>query len=165
MAQINDPTKLFEHELGMALGAERKILTMLNKVEGKVQDEQLRQQLSQHRDATEGQIRNIEQAFQALGADATGHHHETAEGLAQESEKMIGMVDEPLVDAVVLSGVAKTEHLEIAMYEDLLTKAQAMGQDEIVPLLQENLEQEQGMLQAAQQQVQQLSQQLASQQI
>jgi ferritin-like metal-binding protein YciE len=64
MPQINDPSKLFEHELGMALGAERKILTMLKQVEGKVQDEQLKQQVVQHRDETEGQIKNIEQAFQ-----------------------------------------------------------------------------------------------------
>ena len=142
MAKINDPVKLFQRELGMALGAERKILTTLKKLEQKAQRDELKQQFSHHREETEGQIRNIEQAFQALGADATGHHHETVEGLATESEKMIEMVDEQLVDGVLLAGAAKTEHLEIAMYRGLITKAEAMGEQDVVALLQENLEQE-----------------------
>lgn len=162
MPQIKDPNKLFEHELGMALGAERKILSMLKKVEGQVQDGELKQQIVQHRDETEGQIRNIEQAFQAIGGNATGHHAEVVDGLQQESEKMIEMVDDALVDAVVLGGVVKTEHLEIAMYEGLITKAEAMGQDDIVALLQENLEQEQRTLQLAEQHAEQLSQRLAT---
>src|SRR2546423_15101692 len=33
MARINDPKKLFHHELGMALGAERKVLATLRKLE------------------------------------------------------------------------------------------------------------------------------------
>jgi ferritin-like metal-binding protein YciE len=75
---------------------------------------------------------------------------------------MIGMVDEQLVDAVILGGVVKTEHLEIAMYEGLITKAEAMGADDVVALLQENLEQEQRTLELAEKQAQQVSQKLAS---
>ena len=163
MAQIKDAQNLFAHELGMALGAEKKILSMLKKVEGQVQDEQLRQAVVQHRGETEGQIRNIEQAFQAIGGDATGHHAEVVDGLQTESEKMIGMVDEPFVDSVVVGGMAKTEHVEIAMYEGLITKAEAMGEQDVVALLQENLEQEQRVLHEVEQLSQRLSKQLASQ--
>lgn len=53
--------------------------------------------------------------------------------------------------------------VEIAMYHGLITKGEAMGQDEVVALLRENLEQEQRVLQLAEQQTQQLSQQLATQ--
>src|SRR5215211_9150914 len=147
----------------MALGAEKKIHTMLGKIEREVQNEELKQRVSDHRAETEGQIRNIEQAFQALGGSATGHHHEAVDGLAQEYDKMIGMVDGPLVDAVILGGAAKTEHLEIAMYEGLITKAEAMGEEDVVALLQENLEQEQRVLREAEQMSQQVSQQLVSQ--
>ncbi len=62
---------------------------------------------------------------------------------------MLGQVDESLYDAVILSGVVETEAHEIAVYDGLITKAQAMGEEDIVALLQENLESEQQTLQKA----------------
>ena len=163
MAQIQDPDKLFEHELGMALGAERKVLSTLKKLEREAQRDELKQQLRHHAGETEQQIKNIERAFEALGGKATGHHHESAEGIATEGEKMIGMVDDQLVDTVILGAAAKTEHVEIAMYEDLITKAEAMGEEDVVSLLQENLEQEQHTLEEVKKASQKLAQQLATQ--
>jgi ferritin-like metal-binding protein YciE len=63
------------------------------------------------------------------------------------------------VDAVILAGAAETEHHEIAVYEGLITDAQAMGKDDIVQLLQQNLEQEQHTLEEVKQAAQQLAQQ------
>ena len=40
-------------------------------------------------------------------------------------------------------GGGPREHHEIAVYEGLITQAEAMGQDDVVRLLRENLEQEQ----------------------
>jgi ferritin-like metal-binding protein YciE len=51
-------------------------------------------------------------------------------------------VDESLVDAVLAAGAAETEHHEIAMYDGLIAMAGKMGQEDVVALLQENLEQE-----------------------
>jgi ferritin-like metal-binding protein YciE len=48
---------------------------------------------------------------------------------------------------VILSGAAETEHHEIAVYEGLITEAEAMGKQDIVQLLSHNLEQEQHTLQ------------------
>ena len=163
MAQIGDPIKLFEHELGMALGAERKVHTMLGKLEQKAQRQEVKELFRHHRAETEGQIKNLEQAFQTLGADATGHHAEVADGLATETEKMIGMVDDQLVDDVIVGAAAKNEHVEIAMYEALLTKAQAIGEQDVVALLQENLEQEQHTLEEVTRFSQQFAQQAAQQ--
>ena len=69
MAQIDDSKKLFEHELGMALGAERKVLATLKKLEKNAQREELKQQFHHHLEETEGQIENIEQAMQTIGAE------------------------------------------------------------------------------------------------
>jgi ferritin-like metal-binding protein YciE len=52
---------------------------------------------------------------------------------------------------VILSGAAETEHHEIAVSEGLITHAQAMSQDEVVHLLQENLEQKQHTLEEVKQ--------------
>jgi ferritin-like metal-binding protein YciE len=162
MAEIGDANKLFEHELGMALGAERKVLATLKKLEHNAQREELKQQFHHHLEETEGQIRNLEQAMQAIGAEG-GHESDAANGIATEGEKLLGKVDEELVDAVLLAAAAKTEHVEIAMYEGLITKAEAMGQDDVVALLEENLEQEQHTLEEVKQASQKLSGELAAQ--
>ena len=163
MAQISDPQKLFEHELGMALGAERKVLTTLRKLEQNAQRQELKQQFHHHLEETEGQIKNLEQAFKALGARGGGHEADSANGIAAEGEKLMGKVDEELIDAVLLGAAAKTEHVEIAMYEGLITKAEAMGADDIVALLEENLEQEKHTLEEVKKASEKLSKELATQ--
>ena len=48
--------------------------------------------------------------------------------------------------AVSAGGATHVEHYEIATYESLLTQAETMGEEDVVALLQENLEQEQATL-------------------
>jgi ferritin-like metal-binding protein YciE len=163
MAQIGDPNKLFEHELGMALGAERKVLTTLRKLERAAQQDELKQQFHHHLEETEGQIKNLEQAFHSLGVRAGAHDADSANGIAVEGEKLMGKVDDELIDAVLLAAAAKTEHVEIAMYEGLITKAEARGADDIVALLEENLEQEKHTLEEVKQAAEKLSKELATQ--
>ena len=162
MAQIGDPKKLFEHELGMALGAERKVLATLKKLESNAQRQELKQQFHHHLEETEGQIENLEQALQAIGAQGA-HESDSANGIATEGEKLMGKVDDELIDAVLLGAAAKTEHVEIAMYEGLITKAEAMGADDVVSLLEENLEQEQHTLEEVKMAAEKLSKELAAQ--
>jgi ferritin-like metal-binding protein YciE len=163
MAQIRDPQKLFEHELGMALGAERKVLTTLRKLERQAQRDELKQQFHHHLEETEGQIRNLEQAMQAIGAQVGSHEADSANGIAVEGEKLIEKVDDQLIDAVLLGAAAKTEHVEIAMYEGLITKAEAMGADDVVSLLEENLDQEKHTLEEVRAASEKLSKELAAQ--
>jgi ferritin-like metal-binding protein YciE len=147
MAQISDPQQLFEYKLGTALGAEKKVLTMLKTMEEKAQAAELKQGFERHREETEGQIRNLERALEAIGGASTAHQDPVANGIAEHAESMLGRVDESLVDAVLAGGAAETEHHEIAAYESLITMAEAMGAEDVVVLLQENLEQEQQTLQ------------------
>ena len=163
MAQISDPQTLFQHELGMALGAERKVLTTLRKLERRANRDELKQQFHHHLEETEGQIRNLEQALEAVGARVGAHDAESANGIAAEGEKLMERVDDELIDAVLLGAAAKTEHVEIAMYEGLITKAEAMGADDVVSLLEENLEQERHTLEEVRAASQELSKELATQ--
>jgi ferritin-like metal-binding protein YciE len=163
MAQISDPQKLFGHELGMALGAERKVLTTLRKLEKRAQRDELKQQFHHHLEETEGQIRNLEQALEAVGERVGAHDADSANGIAAEGEKLMEKVDDQLIDAVLLGAAAKTEHVEIAMYEGLITKAEAMGQEDVVSLLVENLEQEKHTLEEVRAASEKLSRELATQ--
>jgi ferritin-like metal-binding protein YciE len=163
MAQIRDPNKLFEYELGMALGAERKVLTTLRKLERSARRDELKQQFHHHLEETEGQIKNLQRAFESLGGRAGAHDADSANGIAAEAEKLLSKVDDELVDAVLLGAAAKTEHVEIAMYEGLISKAEAMGAGDIVALLEENLEQEKHTLDEVKEAAEKLSRELAMQ--
>jgi ferritin-like metal-binding protein YciE len=147
---IESPRELYVHKLGAALKMEKKIFEdMLPELEEAANDRELKQNLRQHRRETEGHIRNLQQIFRSLGEEPDEQSCPTIDGLAKEGETMLGQVDESLNDAAILSGVVETEAHEIAVYDGLITKAQAMGEEDIVALLQENLESEQQTLQKA----------------
>jgi ferritin-like metal-binding protein YciE len=86
MAEISDPRQLFQHKLGAALTMERTVLAMLQKNEQEARDEKIKQRFAHHREETEGQIRNLEQAFSALGGEPQTQPCPTIDGLKAEAE-------------------------------------------------------------------------------
>jgi ferritin-like metal-binding protein YciE len=159
---VETPRQLFVHKLGAALTMEKKILDMLPELEEAANDRTLKQNLKQHRRETEGHVRNLEQAFRALGESVDEQSCPAIEGLEKEGQSMLGKVDESLNDAVILSGVVETEAHEIAVYDGLITKAEEMGEEDIVALFQENLEQEQATLKKARQATRKLAREQAA---
>src|SRR5919204_6249333 len=157
--RLDNPKELFSYKLGAALKMENTVLEMLGDLEDAAQSDQLKQQFSHHADETRQQISNIEQAFSALGQNPDDSPCPAIEGIEKEGKANIKKADDSLVDAVILSGAAETEHHEIAVYEGLITEAEAMGKQDIVQLLQQNLEQEQHTLDEVKQATQQLAQQ------
>jgi ferritin-like metal-binding protein YciE len=155
--EINDARKLFVHQVGEALNMERTVLTMLKKNEEAAQEPELKRLFGHHRDETEGQIRNLEQAFNALGEKPAGHVCHGMEGMKKEGQDLVDKVAPELLDGAIAGGATHVEHYEIATYRGLITQADAMGQGEVVALLQENLEQEQHTLE----EVERLGQRLA----
>jgi len=158
---IESPRELYIHKLGAALKMENTILEMIPQLEEHANNEQLRQALEHHRQETERHVANVERAIQALGQEPDESPCLAIEGLEKEGQSNLKSVDDSLNDHVIVSGVCETEHHEIAVYEGLITKAEAMGEQDIVALLQENLEQEEAALKIAQQFGQQLAQQTA----
>ena len=146
MAKIESPRELFVHQLGAAYKMENEILGMLEELEQEAQSQKLKQQLSHHRQETKQQVHNLERAFQALGKEAEEQPCPVVEGLQKEGKQNLKQVDDRLNDAVILAGAAQTEAHEIAVYDGLITHAEAMGEDDLVALFQENLEQEQHTL-------------------
>ena len=60
-----------------------------------------------------------------------------------------------------LGGASKTEYYEIASYKGLIEKANLLGEKSCVPLLQENLQQEEAMAKKVEQISQTLGKQMA----
>jgi ferritin-like metal-binding protein YciE len=162
-ATIESPQQLFTHKLGAALTMEETILEMLEKLEQEAQDAQLKRNLRQHHQETQQHVQNLQRCFDALGEPADDKPCPAIEGLEKEGEQMISQVSDDLVESVILSGVIETEHHEIAVYDGLIIEAEGMGEDDVVALLTENLEQEDQTLNKAIKAAEQLAQKQAKQ--
>jgi ferritin-like metal-binding protein YciE len=148
--RIETPRELYVHKLGAALTMENTILDMLPQLEEEANDTQLKQALREHHQQTQRHVANLEQAFQALGEEVDDSSCPTIEGLEKEGHANLKMVDDRLNDHVIVSGVTETEHHEIAVYEGLIESAGAMGENQVVSLLEQNLQDEQAALEKAQ---------------
>jgi ferritin-like metal-binding protein YciE len=154
---IESPRELFTHKLGAALTMEQKVLGMLPQLEEASTRSELKERFRHHATETEQQIRNLEQIFHTIGAEVDDKPCPAIEGLEKEGQTMLKQTDERLVDVVVLGAAAETEHHEIAVYEGLIAQAEALGEQDVVPLLQENLEIEQHTLDEVKRSMQQVA--------
>lgn len=104
----------------------------------------LRAGLEAHIAETEGQIDVLKRVFESLGMKAKRIKCDVAEGLVEESEKMMEEArNRPaILDVVIGSAIAKVEHDEIASYRGLVAIAKETERDEAVELLLRNLGQE-----------------------
>jgi ferritin-like metal-binding protein YciE len=144
--KINDSEELFLANLASALRLENTVEKMLGTLADEAQSTELTRQLRHHREETQAQIRNLEQVFRALGKEPDESRCLPIEGIEKQGQAMLKLADDSIKDDVILAGCAETEHLEIAVYETLIVQADAMGHEDVVVLLQENLEQEQHTL-------------------
>jgi ferritin-like metal-binding protein YciE len=146
---IESARELFLHKLGAALTMEETILEMLEKLREEANDSSLRRSLKQHHTQTQGHVENLRQVFTALGEEPEKQPCPAIEGLKKEGDQLLGEVDDSLVDPVIVDGVIETEHHEIAVYDALIIKAERMGDDDVVALLNENIEEEEAALKKA----------------
>ena len=150
--QMSDPRELFLHELGDILYAERTLVSTLPKLQEEASDDELRTGFEQHLEETRQHVKNLEQAFEALGEKATAEKCPGIEGLKKEHDDFVAQESpsQDVLDSFLTGAGARTEHYEIAAYEGLVAMAEAMGESDVVSLLQQNLEQEQKALEKLQ---------------
>ena len=144
--RLNTPEEIFNFKLGAALKMENTVLEMLGDLEKSAQRDELKQMFRHHVQETRQHITNIERSFELLGEEADDSSCPAIEGLQKEGKATIKKTDDSVIDAVIIAGASETEHHEIAVYETLVTNAQARGASEVAQLLAQNLEQEQHTL-------------------
>ncbi len=150
---IANTQELFLHELAEIYDAEHTIVFGLQAMSQGASDEDLRNAVDQHHEQTKGHIQNLEQVFNQLGQEPYRETNEIAQGAAKELQKGLGEAHQSpeLVDCVIVSAAIKVEHFEIASYRGLITGAEQMGQQELVNLLKQNLQEEEETAQIAEQ--------------
>lgn len=148
MPELTTPRDLFLHELGDILYVERALAEeTLPKLIGEVSDEEFKSGLESHLEQTRQHAVNVEKVFELLGEEPEVEKCVGFEGLKKEHDQLIEESSSTLVDIVDVGAAARTENYEIAAYEGLRRMAKAMGEDEAVELLDENLKQEKETLQ------------------
>ena len=147
MTEITNPRELFLHELGDILYVERKLADeVLPKLIGEVADEEFKSALESHLGQTKKHVTNVEKVFGIFGEQPHEEKCIGFEGLKKEHDELLKEASSSLVDSIDLGAAARTENYEIAAYEGLRRMAKALGEEDAVTLLDENLAQEKDAL-------------------
>lgn len=146
---LSTPEELFSFKLGSALKMERELANLLEDFERHAQQREIKRALSEHRDETLQQARNVEKCFKLLDQEVADSPCPVVEAMAKEANATIKMSEAAIVDAVILAAVAESEHYEIAVYDTLIAEAEARGATEVTALLQHNRVEEKHALQLA----------------
>src|SRR5205814_16858 len=137
---LNDLTLNFLRDIYYA---ERQILKALPKMAKAAESDQLKQAFQTHREETEHQVERLQQVFEKLGTRARGQTCEAINGIIEEGGEIVGEFEKgPVLDAALAANAQAVEHYEMARYGTLVAWAKAAGQDEIVQLLEQTLEEE-----------------------
>ena len=143
---LTTPRELFVHELSDAMSAEQQILKMLPELQNEVLNHEVQEALKTHEEETQQQIRNIQEVFRQLGETPEATTCYAVKGLDEEHKALLKEQPSPeILEMANLSGAAKTEHYEMAMYTGLVQLAKDLGENEAAQLLQDNLDQEKAM--------------------
>jgi len=143
MAKMKTLEDLLHHELKDLYSAEKQITKALPKMAKAATNEALQEALQSHLEETEKQIERLEQIFEKLELPTRAPKCKAMEGLIEEGKEILeeDMEDE-VRDAAIIAAAQRVEHYEMAGYGCARTFAQQLGQDEVVELLQQTLEEE-----------------------
>ena len=87
--KMSEPRKLFLHELGDVLYAERTLVKTLPKLQDEASDEELALGFEEHCDETQQHVKNLELAFEKLGEKPTAEKCPGIEGIKQEHDDFV----------------------------------------------------------------------------
>ena len=121
------------------------MLPVLPKLADVASDAELKDRFRRHQAQTEKHAKRLEEIFERLGEDPTGHRCKGMAGLVQEAEEMLEWeVDADVLDAGLIAASQRMEHYEIAGYGCVRTYARMLDLREHQRLLQDTLNEEGG---------------------
>ncbi len=143
MAKITRVTDLLIEELKDLYSAESQILKALPKLAKAAANEQLRTAFNTHLQQTGEHLKRLETIGQRLDCSLKGKVCKAMEGLVAEGREIIDEDAAPLLhDLALIAAAQRVEHYEIAGYGTARALAEAVGETQIVALLQKTLDEE-----------------------
>src|ERR1700712_3446184 len=135
--------ELLVEQLKDAFSAERQALRCMQKVVKKATAPALREGIQMHIEQTQVQIERVEQIMEKMQIRPGRKVCEAMRGLVEEAQSEIDEHEKgPILDLVIVAGMQRIEHYEIAAYGTDVALARALGEQDAVSLLSETLEEE-----------------------
>lgn len=143
---------LFLRELQDTYDAEHQFYKAMEDMRGEARDDALGKLLDEHLSQTQAQIKSLEEVFAKLGAAPKRERCDGAIGIVTEGKKTIREAQQdPVRDTAIADALEKTEHYEMAGYQNLINGAKAIGNRSVTRRLEDIFHQEESMAQRVQQ--------------
>jgi ferritin-like metal-binding protein YciE len=134
---------LFLHQLRDIYYAEKQITKALPEMIKNAGDQELKQGFQTHLRETENHVKRLDQVFELLGKKASGVDCPAIDGIIEEAEEVAGEVENKnVLDAALIAAAQAVEHYEVTRYGTLIAWAKQLGHSNVVPLLNQTLEEE-----------------------
>jgi ferritin-like metal-binding protein YciE len=148
MAGMTEPRELFLHELGDLLFAEQTLVKALPTLAAEASDEELKAGFESHLQETRQHVENLKAVFETIDEQPRAERCPGIEGIKREHDAFMDEENpsSAVCDLFLTGAGARAEHYEIAAYTGLITLAQGLGEEDAIPLLEENLNQEKAAL-------------------
>src|SRR5689334_5353266 len=136
--------ELLLEQLKDAHSAEKQALRCMQKTLKMASAPALREGIQLHIEQTQTQIERVEQAMEKLQTRPGRKVCEAMRGLVEEAQHEIAEQDGkgPILDLVIVAGMQRIEHYEIAAYGTDIALARAHGEQDVADLLMSTLEEE-----------------------
>jgi ferritin-like metal-binding protein YciE len=123
--------------------AETQLTKALPKMAKAATNVELRQSFIDHLEETRDHLERLAQAFKHIDLPVKGKTCHAMKGLIEEGAEAIeAQGEDALRDAQLIGAAQRIEHYEIAAYGTARAFAEALGEDEVVDLLQQTLDEE-----------------------
>jgi ferritin-like metal-binding protein YciE len=141
--KVENLRALLVDELRDLYSAETQLTKALPKAAKHAHDSKLKQAIEHHLKETEGHVERLEQIFQRLDERPKGKTCEGMKGLISEADERISDGGDPAtLDAGLIADAQRVEHYEISAYGSARTFASLLGEQNVVSLLEQTLNEE-----------------------
>ncbi len=101
---------------------------MLPQLRREVDSEWLAEPIEKHLEQTREHVRRVESVFLSIDVEPSSNASAALQALQREHDELVSKAVEPrLRDLLLASAIAKSEHLELAIYDSLLLLADTVG--------------------------------------
>jgi ferritin-like metal-binding protein YciE len=135
--------ELLIEELKDLYSAEKQIVKALPKIIRGAASDELKAAITEHLEATKGQVTRLEEVFGYLEQKPKAKHCKGMEGLLAEGAECLDEESKGTLRDLQLIGAAqRVEHYEVAAYGTAKAMAERLGLSQAVDLLGETMEEE-----------------------
>lgn len=143
MSSINTLHELLIEEIKDLYDAEKQLLNALPKMAKAATNTELKQAFLNHLEETQNHVTRLETAFERLSVATKGKTSKAMHGLIEEGAEAINLDALDVIrDARLIGAAQRVEHYEIAAYGTARSFAETIGENEVVDLLEQTLEEE-----------------------